>query len=152
MISTDSLENLKRFLAKDPKKLNEIFYLGESLLGLATFIGSYEQVEYLLQQGADVNQYDPNQGGITAIRYAFQNNNKDKFTLLLSHNARMDLPDWYEKTLQDDLLEIGVTNVKDIPEEYWNDHPPTMEEDENIEDFRKRFDQYFIDRYGELEE
>lgn len=114
-----NLRHLKKFITKNPSKINEIVAFGESFLGVAVFQGSADQVYFLLSEGADPNCYDPDNGGRSPLRLAFIGKQKNEFQKLLQYGARSDLEGFDFRTLDDDLHEHGINSVYDIPDEYW---------------------------------
>lgn len=102
---------------------------------------------FLIENGADINKFDPDEGGKGALEFAFEVHDKAKFQLLINHGARLDLPDWINRTLKNDMLARGYKSIDDIPDEYWDLKLPIIRKGETFDSYRARLHQ-FIDSTG----
>ena len=78
---------------------------GATPLIYAVQIGSQDIVEQLLRFGVDVNQQETNKYNRTALHYALYTNAPNIFELLLQNNARTDIPDYKDRSLDDRVAE-----------------------------------------------
>ncbi|MGP4715565.1 formyltransferase family protein [Psychrobacter sp. T6-6] len=76
---------------------------GWSPIIVATYYGRKDLIEWLLEQGANIN--DRNYRGTTVLMYAkdyaVKNNSPDFFNFLLTQGADISLKDWSDKSLMD---------------------------------------------------
>jgi len=72
-------------------------FMGESTLGAAVYNKNIEQVEFLLQNGADVNLKDD--FGNSPLHYSVESDEKIEITkLLLSYEADINIQDMFDNT------------------------------------------------------
>ncbi|CAL8078427.1 unnamed protein product [Calicophoron daubneyi] len=81
------IEKVKALLSMDKCLVNSLNKDGMSPLQQACFRGHVNTVEYLLENGADVNSKDPKQG-YTSLMFAGLAGNLDIVEMLLQHGAR----------------------------------------------------------------
>ncbi len=92
--SVGDLPRVKALVAGDPTALASFSSDGFPPLALAAYMGRTETVEYLLAQGADVNQVGKNRGRFTALTGAVSARQREVVERLLAAGA--DPNYWYQ--------------------------------------------------------
>ncbi|HSL43015.1 MAG TPA: ankyrin repeat domain-containing protein [Anaerolineales bacterium] len=85
--ATGKINNILRMLARDPQLVNTYAEDGFQALGLASFFGYYDVVEYLLKAGAPVNSTSRNTLRAAPIQSAAAAGHERIVDLLLKHGA-----------------------------------------------------------------
>lgn len=85
--ATGKINNILRLLARDPQLVNAYAEDGFQALGLASFFGHYDVVEYLIKAGAPVNSVSRNGLKAAPIQSAAAAGYERIVELLLKHGA-----------------------------------------------------------------
>jgi uncharacterized protein len=87
-------EEVKDFLLKNGIDIKDEF--GRTTLINASFYDNYELMDWLLENGANINEVDNN--GYTALHFSAQEAHEKSLSLLIDKNANLDIQDIYGNT------------------------------------------------------
>ena len=87
-----NLDMVRQHLVIEPYRINSFSVDGFTPLGLASYFGHEEIVEFMIKMGAEINQPSNNNFGICPIHCACSIGNKHIVKLLLDNGADVNLP------------------------------------------------------------
>jgi uncharacterized protein len=88
--SIGDLDRLKTLISQDPSLAKSYSPDGFTALALAAYLGQKASVEYLIENGADVNALATNKTGFTALTGAASQNHNEIAKILVKKGATVD--------------------------------------------------------------
>lgn len=87
-------ESIRRLMLSNSVFIDEIIYMGETMLGVAVRYKNHPVIQYLINRGANVNAYDADKGGEPPVKVAFDGDDQLSIQVLMSAGADLNLPGW----------------------------------------------------------
>jgi uncharacterized protein len=88
--ATGKVNRVRELVSEDPTRVNAYSVDGFQPLGLASFFGHFEVVDYLLQSGAEVNSPSKNSQRVMPLHSSVAGQHLEVSRILLEHGANVN--------------------------------------------------------------